>query len=781
MDINRLNNKIIIVKDEVKEEIVKLISLSDKFLSVKIITLSDLKKKYFFDYTKKTRVFIRDKYNVINEIADIYIDNLYYIKDIDNDKINFLKEVKEELDNNNSLIYNDLFKEYLKGKDIILWNLDDVDKFYENIFDELRLYSSVEVFSDEIKKTKKDIYEAKNREEEISFVAEEVCKLLDNGVQIKNVKLANVTSDYSFTIKKIFGLYNIPVNLGESVKIKSTKILKAFKDNYEDEIETALEEAHKLCKTERDNNIYRKIVDVVSEYNLIEESPNKKESLFYDLDNIVIRDNKWDNAASKIDFINSVISDEDYVFLIGFNEGIFPITYKDEDYLSDDIKERLGISTSFDLNKKLKNRVIKRISSIKNLVVTYSTHDITDELYVSSIYSDDLFNKKEINQEFKYSDKYNKLVLTSAYDENNKYGTTSEVGNMLASHYKDFEYLTYDNSFKGINKESFFKYMNNKIDLSYSSLNELCKCSFRYYLDYVLRVSPNDDTFAIAIGNIYHGVLEKSYNDDFDFEVEWKREVDGLEIKLSNMEKFYLEALHDELIFILDTIRKQEEHSKLKKHDLEKRILINVNKDPEINFKGFIDKMTYDEIDGEKILVIVDYKTGNPELSINEVPYGINMQLPVYVYLAKNEKPDYKVGGFYLQKILSAEVEIEKKRESLKLQGYSNEDIRVLKIVDETYEDSEVIKSLKTSSNGFYAYSKILNDKEIDKLYNLVEEKVKEACKTLLDADFRINPKSVDGKLLGCDYCKYKDICFRKNEDIVDLEKLNYKDFLKEG
>ena len=191
--------------------------------------------------------------------------------------------------------------------------------------------------------------------------------------------------------------------------------------------------------------------------------------------------------------------------------------------------------------------------------------------------------------------------------------------------------------------------------------------------------------------------------------------------------------------------------------------------------------MTYDEIDGEKILVIVDYKTGNPELSINEVPYGINMQLPVYVYLAKNEKPDYKVGGFYLQKILSAEVEIDKKRESLKLQGYSNEDIKVLKIVDETYEDSEVIKSLKTSNNGFYAYSKILSDKEIDKLYKLVEEKVKEACKILLDADFRINPKSVDGILLGCDYCKYKDICFRKNEDIVDLEKLNYKDFLKEG
>ena len=107
MDINRLNNKIIIVKDEVKEEIVKLISLSDKFLSVKIITLSELKKKYFFDYTKKTRVFIRDKYNVdyhkrafshMCELLDGYINKIV---------VSFMDEYKNVKNNYSILKYRE--------------------------------------------------------------------------------------------------------------------------------------------------------------------------------------------------------------------------------------------------------------------------------------------------------------------------------------------------------------------------------------------------------------------------------------------------------------------------------------------------------------------------------------------------------------------------------------------------------------------------------------------------------------------------------------------------
>ena len=32
----------------------------------------------------------------------------------------------------------------------------------------------------------------------------------------------------------------------------------------------------------------------------------------------------------------------------------------------------------------------------------------------------------------------------------------------------------------------------------------------------------------------------------------------------------------------------------------------------------------------------------------------------------------------------------------------------------------------------------------------------------ILEADFNINPKIIDGENIGCKYCKYQDICFIK-------------------
>ena len=33
-----------------------------------------------------------------------------------------------------------------------------------------------------------------------------------------------------------------------------------------------------------------------------------------------------------------------------------------------------------------------------------------------------------------------------------------------------------------------------------------------------------------------------------------------------------------------------------------------------------------------------------------------------------------------------------------------------------------------------------------------------------------INPKKIDNKNIGCEYCEFRDVCFRKENDIVILE-----------
>ena len=114
----------------------------------------------------------------------------------------------------------------------------------------------------------------------------------------------------------------------------------------------------------------------------------------------------------------------------------------------------------------------------------------------------------------------------------------------------------------------------------------------------------------------------------------------------------------------------------------------------------------------------------------------------------------------------------EKRLDSLKLQGYTNSDLDIIDKVDSSFNDSKVIKSLRTSSKGFYAYSKIINDEEIDILNKVVETKIKEASMDILDSKFDINPKEMNNEVIGCKFCKYKDICFVKPKDTITLKEV---------
>ena len=284
----------------------------------------------------------------------------------------------------------------------------------------------------------------------------------------------------------------------------------------------------------------------------------------------------------------------------------------------------------------------------------------------------------------------------------------------------------------------------------------------------VLRINKYEDSFEVTVGNIFHHILSKCYEDDFDFDMLWNNEVDNSSYEFNNMEKYFLGSLHDRLESIINVIKKQLKYTSLNNIVCEKRFLIDVDKDLHITFKGFVDKIMYDEVNGESVVVVIDYKTGNASLDLNKIIYGLGMQLPVYVYLIKNsnEFNNVRIGGFYLQNILNnSEEELE---DNLKLQGYTNSDL--VSIIDSSYENSKLIKSMKTSNNGFYQYSKIINDEGIDKISNIIKDKINDAGKKIINNEFDINPKQIKDDLIGCRYCKYKDICYMKNEDIVKLD-----------
>ncbi|MDE5888409.1 MAG: PD-(D/E)XK nuclease family protein, partial [Bacilli bacterium] len=246
--------------------------------------------------------------------------------------------------------------------------------------------------------------------------------------------------------------------------------------------------------------------------------------------------------------------------------------------------------------------------------------------------------------------------------------------------------------------------------------------------------------------------------------------------------------LKEELKFIIEVIKEQENFTELHEELHEEKIYTSISGDMKITFTGIIDKIKYKKEHNETIVAIIDYKTGNPNLDLTTIPYGIGMQLPIYLYLARNSKKleNVKVAGFYLQKVLNNEVTVDNthtyeqlKKKNLLLQGYSNEDISILSHFDTSYMDSNIIKSMKVKNdNSFYSYSKVLSSKEMDYVANLAEKKIEEGAKKIISGEFKISPKKIGKINHGCNLCKFKDICYHTNADIEELKVLTQKEVL---
>ena len=761
MDLDVLNNKTIIIDDKLKSSLLNL--LSDKLFNIKIITLNELKRNYYFDYDNETIYYVCSKYNVIPDIAKIYINNLYYIKDIDDDKIKFLKELKSDLEDNDLLYKNELFNDYLKNREVILLDLKYIDKFYLNILNDLNCkIKHVELYNNE---STKSIYECMDMEEEISFVCSKISELIKNGIDINNIKLTNVNSDYYFVIKKYFKMFNIPINLDNNSSINGISLVKLFKDNYSSDINKTLEIVYEKVEDMDDMYIYKKLINIVNSYSFIDDYIKVKELIFNDISNTKLNSVVLDNAVNVIDFMYEIVSPNDYIFLINYNEGVIPVNHKDEDYLSDQIKTALSISTSYELNEMEVSNIREKISGINNMIITYSTHSLDGELYISSSYDEKILKKEKVNIEYNNSNSFNEYLLVNDKDLYNKYGSISDEFVLLNSNYKDLKYLSYDNKFKGVSVK------NDYLTLSYSSMENYNECAFKYYLDKVLKLNKYEDNYSANVGTITHKVLSSCFNDDFDFDHEFDEAVNNCEYEFKDSELYFLNKIKDTLQKSIEIIKKQLNYTSLSKTMYEKELIIEINKELSIRLKGFIDKIMYENVNGKTVVAIIDYKTGlHDEANTKYCKYGINMQLPIYIHLINKSNlfDNVVIGGFYLQKIYSNKND-DDLEDSLKLQGYSNSDNDIMNIVDSTYENSKLIKSLTMTSNGLSRYAKVLSVEELDNLDKLVSSKIEECYKNITNNCFDINPKVIGNINYGCRYCKYRDICFVKEEDKIYL------------
>ena len=751
------DNTLLVVPNDIKEDIILEVIEEKPLVNIKYISLENLRRS-FFEYDEKAIYFLMKHYNLKYEVALIYLDNMLYLKkkSYDNEKLNNLLKLKVEV------------KNLIKTRKI---NFDNVVVYGYDLsnFDlELLKDKKITMVKDKGSYIHNCVYEFKTINEEVEFVFDKIAELIKQGIGINKIKLMGVTNSYYSILKRMGYFYNIPISIPNDINLYQTTIGKYFIDNLSDTVIDEIKEKF------TNQDIINKVIDIYNKY--IEYDINDiKDLIIYDLKHTKIKNKELKNSVKLISF-DSKVSDDDYVFILGFNYGSIPVIYKDEDFFNDEEKKLLGLFTSQELNKLEKMKIIDKINSIKNLYITYKLQDNKEKYLISNL-NEELNLKiiKDYKSSFNHSDLYNQIVLSNSLDNLIKYGVKDE--NLVYLNNYDLNYRKYDNKYNKIENEDLLKYLNDNLLLSYSSIDNYYKCSFRYYLNNILKVNKFEETYQTVLGSLFHYVLSKAFTDDFDFEKEYQTFLDNQKYQFNNKEIFFIEKLKNELKFIIDTIKKQYQSLNLNQALYEQKIFIDKSTSIKVTFMGIIDKILYKEEDNQTILCIIDYKTGNPILDIDNTKYGLEMQLPIYLYLSKELKfKNIKIAGFYLQKILNNEINkdnnhsyLELKENNLKLQGYTNEDLNILEKFDKTYENSQVIKSLKTTSNGFSHYSKMINDEEIGKLIETVDEKINFARDNILNGSFDINPKRLDGENIGCLYCPFIDICYRQEKDIVDI------------
>lgn len=749
----------------IKKEILLQEEENQTLHSMKFYTKKEFLDLYYFSYDEKAVYYMMKKYHYPVDVAYEYLSYLYSIEDKEysSKKLNFLRDLKKELIENHLLTFHSSFQNVIHKSSICTSHVYHIDPFLLNV-----------IPKEEIKERKMNqpVYEFSTLEEEVHFVCVKIRELVKKGVPFKNIILCNVSEEYYYTLSKLFSYYKIPIMIPFHNSLYSTKIVQDYLKTGELDLE-------------HPNPITKQICSILGKVVSLEDDEVRREILIYLLKNASIPNPSYQDVVEIKELNSTPFQEDQYVFVLGFNQDALPRIEKDIEFLSDAEKQEIGLSTSSEWNREEKDVVRNILSNIQNLTLSYKLSSPFSRYYPSSfIEEEELEVIHEDVRDVVYSNIYNQIRFEEALDSYYLYGEKNKNFLNFSKYYDDFKYSSYNHDFQGIDLDTYLKNLSYPLRLSYTALNTYNECGFKYYIQYVLKLGDYEDTFAAIVGSLYHEILSIYKKSGFDLDYAWNHYLETKDLSLKDT--VLLVRIRKDLEELLKVLKEQDTYTGFDQEYYEKELKVRVRDDILVEFIGYVDKiMVYQKI-SDTYFSIVDYKTGTIDTHIEPMKYGLHMQLPIYLYLIHNSKvfdnPIFT--GIYYQNILFSyptwsEKLIEEKKDQYKLKGYSTDNIETLERFDSTYQDSSLIKGMKyDSEKGFSRFSKILSDEMVYKLVEYTKKEIEKDTDKILKGEFSINPKIYGKENISCKYCQFRDLCFVRDSDSIYLDKVEDFSFL---
>ncbi|MBR1885350.1 MAG: PD-(D/E)XK nuclease family protein [Schwartzia sp.] len=199
--------------------------------------------------------------------------------------------------------------------------------------------------------------------------------------------------------------------------------------------------------------------------------------------------------------------------------------------------------------------------------------------------------------------------------------------------------------------------------------------------------------------------------------------------------------------------------------------------DVRLDITGQIDRIDCGEIEDESgerrpYFLILDYKTGEADLSLLDVYYGLRLQLLTYLEAAKRFFDKRGNGGARPAGVLYCllknpalsengnldAAQAEKKwLEKLRMKGWLLSDAKVIQKVDGTSRHIRVKMTKDGAIDGKYK-GNVKTASELETLAAYTMRKLREAGDKVLSGDVAIRPFHVKNRS-ACAFCPYGDVC----------------------
>ena len=516
------------------------------------------------------------------------------------------------------------------------------------------------------------------------------------------------------------------------------------------------------------------------------------------------------------------------VFIIGLNDGIFPSISKDEGFLNDEDREKLK-EDGIELAKTTKDRLYEEQYNIykaltiaeEKLYLSYTSTDsegkaVRPSILITKIKKmfEKIKEKSDVTQKEEFiglpEETFDELI-ENLYKLSNGEEVSPVWKDVYNWYLQNEEWepklrraikgINYSNLSEKIDENTINKLYGNKMQTSISKLEQYRTCPFSFHLTYGLKLKEQEsfELRPIDTGSFMHEVI-----DDF-FEKVKNNNVSICELDNKNIEELVKQIIEEKLVLARNAIFVGSAKFRILLKKLEKVLIESIKYilyslldskfeilGNEVEFKtggeyspieitlengkkviltGKIDRVDIAKDEKGNYVRIIDYKSSSKNIELNEVMFGIQLQLITYLDEIVSKTKLSPAGILYFNLIEPIANDVNKKdietiekslKKKFKMKGLVLEDANVVKMMDtkllQGYSE-KIPVFIDTEGNISKGRSSTVKKEDFANLQKKVRNIIKQISNEIYSGDISIKPYYNKEKKTPCERCSYKTIC----------------------